>query len=87
MQYFAFAGLARCGMHEDARRIAQKYVDSALRVYKDRHSLFEKYNVQEGSSEVHVVHGYNINVSEQGTFLWTAATLKMAQDLLSKDKA
>lgn len=87
MQYFAFAGLARCGMHEDARRIAQKYVDLALRVYKDRHSLFEKYNVKEGSSEVHVVHGYNINVSEQGTFLWTAATLKMAQDLLSKGKA
>lgn len=84
MQYFAFEGLWRAGMKEDARRIARKYVDLAFKVYADKGSLFEKYNVKEGSAEVHVVHGYNINVSERGTFLWTAATLKLAQDLLER---
>lgn len=83
LQYFAFAGLKRCGMEADARRIAQKFVTLAQKVYKERHSLFEKYNVAEGSADTTTVHGYSENVSEGGTFLWTAATLKMAKDMLA----
>lgn len=83
LQYFAFAGLARCGLHDDAKRIAGKFVTLAMRVHASHGALFEKYNVQEGNPEVNVMHGYNINVSEQGTFLWTAATLKLAQDCLT----
>ncbi len=82
LHYFAFAGLARCGMDAEARRIAQKFVTLATRVYAERQSLFEKYNVEQGNAEVRTAHGYNINVSEQGTFLWTAAALKLAIDLL-----
>lgn len=82
IQYFAFEGLRRCGMKEEARRVAQKFVDLTLRVFADRGALFEKYDVVLGNSEVHVVHGYHENATEKGTFLWTAAVLKMARDLL-----
>lgn len=82
LQYFAFAGLQRCGMEADARRIAQKFVMLAQKVYKERNSLFEKYNVADGSADTKTVHGYSENVSEAGTFLWTAATLKLARDML-----
>lgn len=82
MQYFAFAGLHRCGRKDDARRIARKYVDLAGRILAEHGTLFEKYNMAEGSADIHVIHGYHENVHEKGTFLWTAATLKLALDLL-----
>lgn len=82
LQYFAFAGLKRVGMEADAKRIAQKFLQLAQKVYKERNSLFEKYNVAEGSADTKTVHGYSENVSEAGTFLWTAAVLKMARDML-----
>ncbi len=81
LQYFAFEGLRRAGEKEAAARIAQKFVDLAERVFNDQGALFEKYNLQEGNAEVTVMHGYSINVSERGTFLWTAAVLKLAQGI------
>ncbi|TAL26878.1 MAG: alpha,alpha-trehalase [Alphaproteobacteria bacterium] len=82
LQYFAFEGLRRCGFTDDAKRIAKKYMDLAARVYHDKGALFEKYNVEKGNAEVSVINGYNINVSENGTFLWTAAVLKLAGDVV-----
>lgn len=86
LQYFAFAGLARYGFTDDARRIARKYIDLAEKVMTEHGSLFEKYNVVEGNAEVHVVNGYDINVSERGTFLWSAATAALARRLLESNR-
>ncbi len=85
LQYFAFTGLARYGYIEEAKRIAQKYVDLADKVMGSNGSLYEKYNVVEGNAEIHVVNGYDINVSERGTFLWSAATATLARKLLNSN--
>ena len=81
LQYFAIEGLRRMGMDDDAKRLAQKFITLAKRVFADKGALFEKYNMVEGNAEVKVMHGYNINVSENGTFLWTASVLKMAGEV------
>lgn len=86
LQYFAFAGLARCGFMDEAKRIAGKYLALTQNVFEEHNSLFEKYNVVDGNAEIHVVNGYDINVSERGTFLWTAATVTLAQKLLQETK-
>lgn len=82
LQYIAFAGLARYGYMNEARRIAEKYLQLTQKVMTERGTLFEKYNVVEGSADIHVVNGYDINVSERGTFLWTAATATLAKKLI-----
>ena len=81
LQYFAFAGLQRCGFDDDARRIAGNFGGVALKVFEERGSLYEKYNLRDGNADIKVVHGYHENVAENGTFLWTAAVLKMAGSL------
>lgn len=83
LQYFAFEGLRRAGEHEAAARIARKFIALAERVFDEQGALFEKYNLQEGNADVTVMHGYTVNVSERGTFLWTAAVLKLAQEILA----
>lgn len=85
LQYLAFSSLARYGFSDDARRIAGKYIKLADSVMDTNGSLYEKYNVVEGNAEVHVVNGYDINVSERGTFLWSAATAVLAQRLLDSN--
>ena len=79
LQYFAFSSLARYGYKEHAMRLARKYIDLAESVMRSNGSLFEKYNVVDGNAEIHVVNGYDINVSERGTFLWTASILELAR--------
>lgn len=86
LQYFAFAGLANYKLIDDAKRVAQKYITLAENVIITHGSLYEKYNVVEGNAEVHVVHGYDINVSERGTFLWSAATAELASRLLNSNE-
>jgi alpha,alpha-trehalase len=86
LQYFAFAGLQRCGFDDDARRVAGKFINIAKSVFEARGSLFEKYNLRDGNADIKVVHGYNENVAENGTFPWTAAALKMAEDCMEKGK-
>lgn len=83
LQYFAIAGLQRYGHTEIAQRLALKYVELAKKIFAEQGTLFEKYNVRDGNSEVRVVNGYEDNTSEKGTFLWTAATLKMAEACLN----
>ncbi len=84
LQYFAMEGLRRCGQETAAKRLARKYQTLAMKVFDSRGTLFEKYNMEEGNAEIHVVHGYDENTNENGTFLWTAATLKMVRDLLKE---
>ncbi|MDI1228970.1 MAG: trehalase family glycosidase [bacterium] len=81
LQYFAFEGLRRSGQTEAAKRVARKFIALAERVFAERAALFEKYNMRDGNAEVSVVHGYSTNVTESGTFLWTAAVLKLAQGI------
>ena len=81
LQYIAFTGLARYGFIKEAKRIAAKYLDLTQRVLIEHGKLFEKYNVADGNADIHVVNGYDINVSERGTFLWTAATATLAKKL------
>ena len=82
MHYIACAGLARYGFHAEAARVAQKFCALAESVFETKGSIFEKYNVIEGNDHIHVVNGYSINVSENGTFLWTAAVLSLLQGFL-----
>ncbi|OFW89118.1 MAG: hypothetical protein A3J37_05610 [Alphaproteobacteria bacterium RIFCSPHIGHO2_12_FULL_45_9] len=82
LQYFAFNGLARYGFMDDAKRIARKYMDLTASVMQTNGTFYEKYNVVEGNAEVHTINGYDINVSERGTFLWTAAIAELADQLL-----
>ncbi len=84
LHYLAFTGLARYGYIKEARRIATKYLNLTQKVLSESSTLFEKYNVVEGNAEIHVVNGYDTNVSERGTFLWTAATATLAQKLLDQ---
>ncbi len=86
LQYFAFEGLSRYGFTDDARRIASKYIALAEKVMAEHGSLYEKYNVVDGNAEVHVVNGYDINVSERGTFLWSASTATLAQRILETNE-
>lgn len=81
LQYFAFEGLRRNGQTDAAKRVAGKFAALAQSVFAARAALFEKYNMRDGNAEVAVMHGYNTNVSESGTFLWTAAVLKLAQGI------
>ncbi len=82
LQYFAIAGLARYGFMDEAKRIAKKYLDLAEKVILECGNVYEKYNMVEGNAEIHVINGYDTNVSERGTFLWSAATLAIAHKLL-----
>ena len=86
LQYFAMAGLARAGLVDDARRIARKFITLAQSVYEEHGALFEKYNMRDGNADIRVSLGYHDNASENGTFLWTAASLKLAQHLLAGAK-
>jgi len=87
LQYFAFAGLQQAGLTKDAQRIAQKYELLCKRVFETNNSLFEKYNMIEGSAEIKVENGYSDNVSEAGTFLWSAAVFTLAQNFARDDQS
>jgi alpha,alpha-trehalase len=45
LQYIVIKGLERYGYHEDARRIAGKWLKANLDWYKEHHVFLEKYNV------------------------------------------
>lgn len=81
IQLMVCLGLLNYGFTEDAKRIAANFCALVERVYKEEGSLYEKYNVVEGSSHINVVNGYSINVSENGTFLWTAAVTKILSQI------
>lgn len=83
LQYFAIAGLSRCGLKNDAERVATKYIELAKKVFSEHGALFEKYNMRDGNADIKVSLGYHDNASENGTFLWTAATLRLSQRLLA----
>ena len=46
--YFAYIGLKRIGLTEDAKRIAKKYMYTVERCFEQTGSLWEKYDAKEG---------------------------------------
>ncbi len=52
LQYIMFLALQKYGFEEDARRIAQKYIELVDKTFDETHNLWEKYNVIDGSIDV-----------------------------------
>ena len=50
LQLVACEALEACGRKEDARRVAEKYVSLVEKCFAETEHLWEKYNVQNGSS-------------------------------------
>ena len=78
LQYIVMVGLNNYGYTDDAKRIAQKYVTLAEKVFDETGALWEKYNVVDGS----------INVSNEykmPTMLgWSAGVYIAAQKFLKQ---
>ncbi len=76
LEYVTVVGLLNYGYTEDAKRIAQKFVNLVEKAFKETGHLWEKYNVVEG----------NINVSNEykmPTMLgWSAGVYVVLKDLL-----
>lgn len=71
-------GLDRYGFKKEARRIAQKYVSSIVKIYQSSGNLWEKYNAELGNLEVN-------NEYEMPPFMgWTAGVFIYASDYLIK---
>ncbi|HEY1685451.1 MAG TPA: trehalase family glycosidase [Tepidisphaeraceae bacterium] len=76
LQYAAIAGLTNYQLHDDARRIASKFVATAIHVFKKTHRLWEKYNVTTG--DIDVVNEYPHKPMmgwTAGVFLYACKTL------------
>ena len=52
LQYMVVHGLDRYGYKEEARRLAGKYVGTLEKIYEETGTLWEKYNVTDGSLNV-----------------------------------
>ena len=52
LHYLLVHGLDQYGYREDAERIAEKYVSSMERIFAETGTLWEKYNVTDGSIQV-----------------------------------
>ena len=73
--WIAIAGLQKVGDVRDARRISEKFMHTIQTNFDGDHTIREKYDVVEGSSQLNVATGYKTNVVGFG---WTnAAYLKM----------
>lgn len=79
--YLVIQGLNNYGFKDDARRIAQKYVDLVITNFKISGHLWEKYNVVDGSTRV-------VNEYEMPTMLgWTAGVFIYASELVGGAEA
>jgi alpha,alpha-trehalase len=63
LQYLAWTGLQRYGYAAEALRIAQKYLATVARSFEETGDLWEKYNVEDGSTRTVAETGYGL-----GTF-------------------
>jgi alpha,alpha-trehalase len=46
------AGLDAYGHHEEARRVAEKFVSLLIKVFQETENLYEKYNVVDGNVQL-----------------------------------
>ena len=70
LQMIAVAGLRRYGFHEDADRIAAKFVSLVAKEFEEHGTIVEKYDVRRRESDVaaDITFGYSAN---QIGFGWT----------------
>lgn len=61
IQHLVYRGLSRYGFQDDARRIAEKYIESVSSTFVETGDLWEKYNVLDGSHRTVAEAGYLIN--------------------------
>lgn len=81
LQYVVAKGLKNYGYHQDALRVAKKYVSMVDRVFDETGNLWEKYNVEDGSIRVN-------NEYEMPAMMgWTAGVyLYLEQELAEANK-
>lgn len=66
MHYIAVCGLSNYGYNQEANRLRDKYLDLVTRNFKTTGNLWEKYNIEDGTSNA-------LNEYEMPAFLgWTA---------------
>jgi alpha,alpha-trehalase len=78
--WIAIAGLQKVGDVKDARRISENFSRTIATNFDRDHTIREKYDVVNGSSELNVATGYKTNVVGFG---WTNATYLKMQQLLA----
>jgi alpha,alpha-trehalase len=59
MQNIVYRSLARYGYHEEAHRVAEKYLLTVCQCFESTGDLWEKYNALDGSVRTPSEHGYN----------------------------
>ncbi|WP_269537343.1 trehalase family glycosidase [Cerasicoccus fimbriatus] len=67
VQHLVYRALARYGYHDDARRIAAKYITSVVQTFEETGDLWEKYNVIDGTHRTVEEAGYLINPENLAT--------------------
>ncbi len=74
LQLIAVDGLRRYGFHEDADRIAMKFVSLVAKEFNEHGTIVEKYDLQRRESDVaaDITFGYSAN---QVGFGWTNAAV------------
>lgn len=79
-QYIAAIALENYGYHDDALRIAKKYVSLAENIFESTGNLWEKYNVLEGS--INVTNEYDM----PPMMGWSAGVYIVLKEFTEKDK-
>jgi alpha,alpha-trehalase len=79
--WLAVAGLDAYGFHDDARRIARKFMGTIERSLAADGTIREKYNMVLGNAEVKITAGYTQNVIGFG---WTNGAYLKLQQLLQQ---
>jgi alpha,alpha-trehalase len=83
----AVEAMERFGYLDDALRVAENYLNCLNTIFAETGALYEKSNALTGTPDVNVTQGYNINVTEWGTFLWTAAVAKLLEQAMFRMQA
>ena len=77
LQYITVFALEKYGFNEDARRIAQKYIELVDKIFDETGNLWEKYNVIDGSIDV-------VDEYKMPTMMgWSAGVYLAASELLA----
>ncbi|OIP83580.1 MAG: hypothetical protein AUK44_04830 [Porphyromonadaceae bacterium CG2_30_38_12] len=80
IQCLTVMGLQKYGFDKDANRIGKKYLKTVSRNYKTTHNLWEKYNIVDGTINVH-------NEYEMPTMMgWTAGAFVFVSEYLKNNK-
>jgi alpha,alpha-trehalase len=78
LNWFAMDGLRKAGFPDDARKVAEGFTHTVRSSYEKEGTIHEKYNVENSSSDVEVIAGYQNVVG----FGWTNAVYIEMEQLL-----